>query len=270
MLYLVRHPAPPLSAFVANLWCFSDAPPHARERIVPSGTLELVVNLHEDEFRIYCSLDTKLPRRFSGAIVSGAYSGFFGIDTREHASVIAVHFKPGGALPFLGVPPGALADEHVDLETLWGRRARELRERLCAAVSVEERFRILEVELVGRLARPFRRHGAVRVALDRLGRAGTSVSEIAAEVGLSHRRLIEVFTTEIGMTPKLFERVRRFQRAWALARRVDSPDWSRLAIECGYFDQSHLIRDFTQFAGFSPSQLLRRAGPRTKDFHVAA
>src|SRR5919204_4932768 len=160
MLYLVRAPVPPLSAFVANLWCLSDAPSHAKERIVPSGTLELVINLHDDEFRIYGAADSEPYRRFSGAIVSGAYGGFFGIDTREHASVIAVHFKPGGALPFLGVPPGALADDHVDLETLWGARARELRERLCAAVSTADRFRILEEELVARLSRPFKRHGA--------------------------------------------------------------------------------------------------------------
>ena len=269
MLYLVRTPAPPLSQFVANLWCFSDVPPHARERIVPSGTLELVINLHEDEFRIYGAVDAAPYRRFSGAIVSGAYGSFFGIDTREHASVIAVHFKPGGALPLLGVPPGALADRHVDLEALWGPAARELRERLCAAAGAEDRFRILEEELVARLSRPFKRHGAVPVALELLGRNGTSVSEIAADVGLSHRRFIEVFAAEVGMTPKLFARVRRFRRAWSLAQRVESPDWSLVANECGYFDQSHLIRDFAAFSGFSPSELLRRPSARVKDHHVA-
>src|SRR5437773_12190327 len=127
MLYLVRPPAPPLSPFVANLWCLSDAPSHAHEYILPTGTLEIVINLHEDELRIYDTLDTERCRRFSGAVVSGAYGAFFGIDTQEHASVIAVHFKPGGAMKFLGVPPGELADEHVDLETLWGPGARVLR-----------------------------------------------------------------------------------------------------------------------------------------------
>lgn len=70
-------------------------------------------------------------RRFSGSLVSGPYSTIFVIDTLEDASVVAVHFKTGGAFPFLGLPAGELRDTHVDLETLWGMAAVELRERLC-------------------------------------------------------------------------------------------------------------------------------------------
>src|SRR6187549_2802297 len=99
MALALHTPGAPLSAFVANLWSLSDAPSHARERIVPSGTLELVINLDQDEFRIYDSLETSQFRRFSGAIVSGAYDSFFVIDTAQHASIIGVHFKPSGALP---------------------------------------------------------------------------------------------------------------------------------------------------------------------------
>src|SRR5919197_3172086 len=150
--------APPLPALVEHVWSLSDAPAHAREHVVPSGTLELVVNLREDEFRIGESAGPEECRRFSGAMVSGAYRSFFVIDTRAHASIVGVHFRPGGALPFLGVPPGALGDAHVDLATLWGRAAAgELRERLCAAATLPERFRILERALLDRLRRTTRR-----------------------------------------------------------------------------------------------------------------
>lgn len=108
-------PAPPLDRFVEYFWSLRDAPAHARERVVPSGTLELVVNLDEDELRIYGPVDEDRCRRLSGAAVSGAYGGSFVVDTREHASIVGVHFRPGGAGPFLGLPPGALADTHVDL-----------------------------------------------------------------------------------------------------------------------------------------------------------
>jgi AraC-like DNA-binding protein len=63
--------------------------------------------------------------------------------------------------------------------------------------------------------------------------------------------LIEVFKTEVGLTPKLFYRVQRFQRILALMRRVSAPSWSRLALDCGFFDQSHLIRDFVEFSGLA-------------------
>src|SRR5690349_10663685 len=104
MLYRTQAAGPPLDAYIDRLWLLSDSPSHAHERVVPSGTLELVINLVEDEIRIYDPLDSTQVKRYSGAVVSGAFSRFFGVDTREHASILGVHFKPGGALPFLGVP----------------------------------------------------------------------------------------------------------------------------------------------------------------------
>ena len=83
---------------------------------MPSGTMELVVNLHEDELPIYDASRTDHCKRFSGAVVCGAYGKPFVIDTREHVSVMGVHFKPGGAFPFLVPAASELADSHVDLD----------------------------------------------------------------------------------------------------------------------------------------------------------
>jgi AraC-like DNA-binding protein len=269
MRYLAHIPAPPLAEFVEHLWSLSDAPTHAMERIVPSGTQELVINLHENEFRIYEPFDAQSCRRFSGAIVSGAYRGSFVIDSRAHASVVGVHFRPGGAFPFLGLPPGELANVHVDLATLWGTRARALRDRLGDAPTTQHRFQILEGALLACIRDPMRRHAAVQLGLDRLRRGAKNIGELASQASLSRRRFIEVFTAEVGMTPKLFSRVQRFQRALSRSKQLTSPDWSQLALECGYFDQSHLIRDFVAFAGFSPAELLRHLGPNLKEHHVA-
>lgn len=260
MLHLTRAPAPPLVDFVEDFWLYDGyTPPHSNERILPSGTMELVVNLREDELRIYDATRPERCRRFSGALVSGAYGGCFVTDTAEEASIMGVHFRPGGAFPFLGLPAGELSDAHVDLETLWGRSAVELRERLCTAATAGERFRLLEGALMSHLFRPLEHHYAVPAALDAFGRpdAAPTVRDIARGIGLSHRRFIQAFTAETGMTPKLFRRVRRFQRARALARQGTHTDWARLAADCGYFDQSHLIRDFKAFSGFSPADYLR-------------
>jgi len=267
MLYLAHIPGPPLVSFVEYMWSLSDAPSHAAERIVPSGTLELVINLEEDEIRIY-DPDGGGVRRFSGAVVSGAYRRFFVIDTREHASVVGVHFRPGRAGPLLGVPPGALADQHVDLETLWPESAIELRDRLCAAARPADRFAVLEQMLLRRLSRRRDGHPAVPLALGQLENPDVTIGSIATSLRLSPRRLIEVFTAEVGMTPKRLARVLRFQRALALARREGPPDWGRLATACGYFDQPHLIHDVRELTGMSPVSLLR-ASERVKDNHVA-
>ena len=270
MRYRVHKPSPPLSAFVDYVWYVSDAPGHARERIVPSGTVELVINLHEDEFRIYGSAAKgEGCRRFRGAIVSGCYGAPFGIDTREHASVIGVHFRPGGAVGLLGAPPGELADTHVSLDELWGRRATELRERLCAAAELRQRFQIPQHALIARLPHTPPGRGAVSAALSRLDQPGVKVGEVTKAFGLSRRRFVEIFTEDVGMTPKRYGRVRRFQRALALAFESPSPAWAQLALECGYFDQAHLCRDWAEFTGFSPGELLAMRGTRVKDHHLA-
>src|SRR4051794_19825281 len=171
MQYRTFRPGPPLEGLVEYMWALRDAPAHSTERIVPSGTLELVVNLHEDALRIY-DPSSGSHRRYSGAVVSGAYRRFFVIDARDHASIVGVHFRPGGAWAFLGVPPGELADRHVGLAMLWGRPAFELRERLCVAPTLAERFALLERALCSRLVDCRPGHPAVPFAIGQLARAG--------------------------------------------------------------------------------------------------
>jgi hypothetical protein len=209
--YSVHAPPLPLAGLVDHFWSLSDVPSHSRERVIPSGTLELVVNLHEDEFRVERPMRTgEESTRLRGAIVSGAYSGSFVVETRAHASIVGVHFKPGAATTLLGVPSGALANVHVELEALWGGQAAELRDRLCVAADSAQRFRILEHALSGRLSRSPGVRGEIAIALGRLGAPRVKVNDVVRQVRLSHRRFVELFTEQVGMTPKRYSRVRRF------------------------------------------------------------
>ncbi len=88
MLYRSYTPAPPLSEFIDRFWLCHDTSPNLKERILPSGTIELVINLREDEVRIYDPLRPERCKRFSGAVVSGTYSGCFVIDPAQHASIL--------------------------------------------------------------------------------------------------------------------------------------------------------------------------------------
>jgi AraC-like DNA-binding protein len=253
-------PTRPLAGFVERFWCLSDAPSHSKERIAPSGTIDLVINLHENELRIYDPAKPERGKRFSGAVVSGTHSGPYVIDPRERVSVIGVHFRPGGAFPFLGTPASELADAHVDLDALWGTSARELRERLCVAKTPAERFSLLEKALVAHLFRPLERHNAVRFALDTFGRteSGLVIRDVARDAGLSQRRFIQLFAREVGMSPKLFCRVRRFRQALETVRHTAVPNWAQVAVDCGYYDQSHLIHDFRFFSNLSPAEYVRQ------------
>jgi AraC-like DNA-binding protein len=270
MFYRSYIPAPPLCQFIDRFWLCSDTPEHPRERILPSGTIELVINLQGDEIRIYDPSDPDCSRRYSGAVVSGPYRRFFVIDPQQHASIMGVHFRPGGATPFLGVSARELTDAHVDLENLWGPTAAELRERLWTATTPAQRFAVLEAALFRRLRQPQERRGVIRVALDAFEQAGeeTMVRDVARWFGLSQRRFIQLFAAEVGVTPKLYCRVRRFQRAREQVRNATAANWAAIAVACGYFDQSHMIRDFAQFSGLSPVAYLQQRSEQVLPNHV--
>jgi AraC-like DNA-binding protein len=278
MLVVRYRPSTAFCAFVEDFWLYDGyVSAHARERILPSGTFELVFNLREDELRIYSSARPGQYRRFSGAVVSGPYAGYFGSDAVEEISVMGVHFRPGGAFPFLGMPAGELADTHVDLAAIWKGHASSLRAELAETASAAERFRRLEQALIRHLYRPLEHHPAVAAALHAFRQpvAPARTGKLASAVNLSERRFIDVFRAEVGMTPKVFSRVQRFQRVLATANADTSTDWAELAFACGYFDQSHLIRDFLLFSGVSPADYVRRLdalrmqGAHTKPNHLA-
>lgn len=262
MLLIAHKPVPPLSEFVDLMWLCEDyAASHEKERLLPDGTVELVINLREDRIKVY---DSHKPERFhmiSGCVVSGPRSEFFVIDTEGASDTIGVHFRPGGAFPFLGMPPSQLNNQSVALEYLWGAASDRLRERLLEAGTVAAKFRTLESCLLEQLAKPLQRHPAVAFALKQFFgfRKPPPVSRVVEQVGFSQRRFIQLFSDEVGLTPKLFCRVNRFQRvvrSLASNHEVDEVDWAEVALDCGYYDQAHFIHDFQAFAGITPSVYL--------------
>lgn len=256
MPFLHYTPGPPLSRFLQLLWLQeTDVPLHAKERVLPDGSLELVINLREDEIRAY---DPRRPEHFDrlhGGVLCGPHSEFMVIDTEEQALVMGAHFRPGGAYAFLGLPSSELLNRTVALDDFWGESARELRHRLVDARSHADRFRLFEAALLARLRHAERLHPAVAWAVAEIDRGPVfrPLMEITDEIGLSSRRFIELFTREVGLTPKRYERVRRFQRAVQAVHGAAEVHWADLAVTCGYYDQAHFIHDFREFCGLTPA-----------------
>ena len=255
MPHLHRVPKAPLDAFIASIWVYQNDPqPHALERILPSGAAQLIVNLKEDQTRLY---DADCPHRCvatSGSVLSGVQSRFQIIDTSEQEYVAGVAFKPGGTVPFMRAPAHETRNLDVPLEALWDHRCTSiLRERLLASVSLEAKLDVLEAAL-REMWRPPGLHPAVAYALAAFDRVplATNIAAVTDAIGLSAKRFIERFKMEVGITPKVYCRVRRFQRALTMATRGRRVEWTRVALDCGYFDQAHFNHDFRSFAGLTP------------------
>jgi AraC-like DNA-binding protein len=247
----------------------SAASPHARERALPTGTVELVFNLGDGRMRIFADDSDAAGQTFDAAVICGPQSRYFVLDTSKPASVIGVHFKPGGAAAFLGAPAGEFADRHLGLDDAWGSRAADLRDRLLAADSDAASFAVLEQGLLARMRRPLLPHPAVVHALAQLA-AEPTLSRIATlreEAGYSHKRFIELFRDSVGLTPKLFGRIQRFQSVLGLLTRGERVEWAGVAADGGFYDQSHLNREFRAFSGTTPGDY-QPLGP-DRPSHVA-
>lgn len=261
-MHRLHIPKPPLSGFVRCIWYSEGAPgPHARERLMPNGEAALVFNLRDEEMRLYDADDMDRYVSCGVAAITGPRTGCFAIDTASEDRVIGVEFQPGGTFPFFREPGAELANRSAALDCLWGRAAAEIREQLLAAPSVDAMFAVLERALMERLVRPMELHPAIEFARVHICRAPhiATVGAVVDRIGLSQRRFIELFRDQVGLTPKAFCRVRRFQRVLEGVHRRDGVDWAEVALDGGYYDQAHFIHDFQGFSGMTPAVYLERA-----------
>jgi AraC-like DNA-binding protein len=246
IVFTHRTPVGPLSQFVRLFWYWWGHPvPFARERVLPMGTVELVIRLNS--------------ARTSDSGIAGPRSSSLIIERRASYQLLGVHFKPGGGFPFIDFPSGELHNRWLTLADLWGeQRARRLLSLLSEAPTIEKKFDLLERWLMWISGQELRHHDAVSFALAEFATdPGLQSSAVVAEkVNLSQRRFIDLFRNEVGMTPKLFCRVQRFQEAIQSIQHKHTVDWVDLALSCGYTDQSHFIHDFREFSGLRPSEYL--------------
>ncbi|MFK4068118.1 helix-turn-helix domain-containing protein [Streptomyces sp. NPDC029674] len=196
-------------------------------------------------------------------VVGGLHQSPAYVVQPEHEAGIQLAVHPLAARPLLGLPAAALAGQLVVGGTdVLGDRAAEIRERLCGLDRWEDRFALLS-EYLRRRAAADRATGSVRpeVAeawawLARHGGAGT-LGGLSRHVALSERRLTALFRAETGLSPKQAARLMRFQHAKdAVVRSVAAggpPDLARVAADTGYYDHSHLVRDFRQYTEASPT-----------------
>ncbi|MDX1983845.1 MAG: helix-turn-helix domain-containing protein [Bryobacteraceae bacterium] len=246
-----RIPRPPLDNFVDFLWLWrGDARPHMLERVLPTGAPEIILNLKEDQTRTYCPDSGILREATSGSVFSGVRTRHVVIDTAEQEHVLGVVFKPGGAMHAYDA-----RDCGVPLDAIWNpRQVSTLRDRILSASDANAALDAME-QTLALMPQPPNPHRAVSHAVETLQRNPdvTRIAALACAASLSHKRFIERFKAAVGITPKRYCRILRFQQAVRLAHRATESDWTRVAADCGYFDQSHFIRDFREFSGLTPA-----------------
>jgi len=256
-MLLTRRPIAPLDTFVDTLWASErGALPHARERNLPTGCADIVIPLLERQaITRFTSVDDLHGERFCGAVLQGAQDSPHQRDTLSASSVVGVHIKPGGAAPFFRGALAELRNRTVLLDDLWGASARALRDDLQSAPGAHARLLRLEAFLLARLQLAASPDTMVFAALRSLARqpAAALIEPVQRDSGCSPAQFIARFEKTVGLTPKRYARVLRFN---ALIQRIAQhrpTDWAQTAVEAGYADQSHLIHEFKRLAGITPA-----------------
>jgi len=260
--YQQAHPGPHLSKHVECFWMLEGVPAasEAPQSILPDGSMELVFH-YGDPFRRFLPGGTSetQPR----TLVAGQLLGEVRLQPTGLAGCFGIRFRPGGAWPFLACPADELTGQILDFSLLRGREARELAQRIADSATWESRCEVARQWLVPRLDGDH----TVEAAVDAIRSAHgvISVAGLAQRLGLSRRSLERRFHRQVGLLPKQLARVFRFQRAVHMREQAPAGGWPAIALECGYYDQAHLIRDFREFSGQTPAAF---RGEEMTDFFV--
>jgi len=255
MRLALRRPRGALAPWVDALWLFEgDLLPPTKEKVLPSGCVQILVNLHDDELRRWEGDGFDRVVRTGGSAIAGPRDSTFAIDTDEQRCITGVVFRPGGARTFLGMPIHEIAAEHPDLTNVWPHSS--LRERLLEAGSDDERFEVWESTLLehrqGLTPNP-----VIEFAIAAFER-GRTVREVAIELGWSDKRFRQRFSDAVGLSPKRYTRVRRLQRTLHALAAKRHATLAHVAADCGYHDESHLIHEVRALTGTTPARYLPR------------
>ncbi len=243
-----------LAGFVESIWCFEGWSAQARERHLPNGLLEVVVQLDDrchfvnDHIRERCAPNCLAGLQIGPTIIEAP---------RGRSRVLGVRLHPAGAYAVVGSPLHEFSGRVVDLHDVVGRSASELAERCHDACSAEVRLRRVEHWVAERIGRSRTIDPRVAWVAARIeGSHGlVAIGRLQDQTGLSKKRLIEGFREQVGVPPKHYARIIRFRRALTLLHESRC-SLSEIALVAGYYDQPHMNLEFRDLGGLAPGDFL--------------
>ncbi|HKP70295.1 MAG TPA: helix-turn-helix domain-containing protein [Pyrinomonadaceae bacterium] len=270
MNYQESRPTSDLCQIVKCYWALEYDKQHGSqpELVLPDGCPEIVFNLSDRFLRVHSDSEERQP----GTLFAGQMSRSIMLRPSGSVKLFGVRLQPAGASSLVNFPVSEITDAIVGFDDACGREGRELEERLNLATTFEERIWIFEAWVRTKRSQTVNRDQLASEAslLIAEGRGSHSISTIANRIGVSERRLERHFKHRIGISPKTFSRIVRFQAVVRSVQNDMTVDVLETALDLGYYDQSHLIRDFREFSGITPQAFFERTHQISDIFTGAA
>ncbi len=254
---ILKHHIPkyPLNLFIESFVYYKDYNPvHTVDRFLPDGNINVVIDLTDYPKFLYDNHTLKEIQSYRNVWFSGIRSRYITIPSGRDSEMFIINFHKGMAYPFVEIPLNELTDYVIDGELVLTNEILNIREKLLGIADIDKKFRYTENILLNRYGSRLKIDSfinfAVNVIINDPGKS--AMNEISNNCGYSQKHLIKIFKEHVGLTPKAFLKVIRFQKAVNSIEPDKLPDWSTVAFDCGYYDQPHFINDFKQFSGFTP------------------
>jgi len=223
---------------------------------VPARTEPVIEFTFGDPYEIALSGRPDCERAHAVAVIGSQTFRRVNLTMRGIVETFLIVFRPGGLFRLFSIPPRVLTNRHFDGVAVFGRTISDLADRMSACSSFAERANLVDRHLLRQcsIERALTPIAAAANNL-RLRRGSVRIKDLAARTGLSMRQFERRFLAEIGLAPKLYARIARFEAA--LNWRKESPNvrWTEVAHELGYHDQMHMVRDFRAFSDSTPAAM---------------
>ncbi len=260
----VHRPDFPLNQFVDHFIYYEGYNPvHSMDRFLPDGNAEFIIELTDNTKHIYDNETLIELQVFRHAWVSGVRTQPITIPSGRDSRMLIVAFKRGRARPFYDFPMNELADLVVDADLVFGKRIRDLREQLLNTPSIHQMFLLIEKFLLQQSGDSLHANTAskcIEYAVSNIANQPNilGLQQLTSQIGYSQKHFIDLFKKQVGVVPKQYLKIMRFQKAIQEIENNKSIQWSTIAAESGFYDQAHFIGDFKVFSGFTPGEYMKR------------
>jgi AraC-like DNA-binding protein len=258
MKFIIRKPHLLLRPWIECFWNVEHTLGQAgrSETILPNGKIEIIFALQGD-YRIQNQKEMKVEH----AWISGIHHSPLHIRYKGHSNLIGIRFLPNGLFPFLEIPVHETVNQVEHLSLHWGVFCEEILETLSQASSIEDIFILLDHFLIQKVNRnKTQQSPAIAHAIQSIKHhPEIKLSNLAETLGFTQRHFNRMFKDQTGINPKMLSQLFRFEKAFSLLFKRSDHEMTQLALEIGYYDQAHFIKDFKKFSGMTPKEYKKRA-----------
>lgn len=258
MIFTPHEPGAQIAPYIESIFHYEKfVPDHSIERVVPTGHVFIIFELDGIERHTFDDETLKPNANFTQAWISGMHRNYISISAHEDSEMLVMQFKPFGSYPFLHVHADFINELVVPAHEILGDELYELRESICDAATTEHKLLLAENWLIDRFDEAKAPPADIVEFIAQLqAEPVDSLNDLIEAYPASQKKLIDDFKKYVGLTPKYYQRILRFNDLLKKLHDNNEISWTDIAHDCGYFDQSHFIKEFKHFSGFNPGEYI--------------